>query len=691
MLPRVEQQQNRVHGNAPRSGFLKEPLRLAIFLLMAWACAGLTAQNAPQPSKTANAVLVDPAHPQDWITDIGDGWRTHQGDDPSWDSSGLDDSAWQPVQLDDQGPAQPGWRWYRIHLKLPEGKTGSALPPVGQTRLELLPEGQTGLALLLEGGEGAYALYIDGVAVPGPAVRSSFHVSRPSERVVPLSVTGNDVVIALRTHTPPSYAAWHLPLFMTASLGTADAIESQRQALQSERLYSALPSISINLLLIMAGLAAFALHRSQRERREYLWLGVYLFLQGTAQILWGCQQVGLFPLWTNFLLSDPLTYAVAIAQIEFTFGFGGQRVGRSWRVYEALLLAPLLLIGLTWQGHFSSDSYVVVEGLILVPVAVLLPIQLLVWYRRGNREAGWLILPSLLPAATVSTFNLGTLSIFFGWRRFDFLDNPIQFGPIPVQPGDIGDLLFLLAIAVVMFFRFTRVSREQARTAAELGAAREIQQRLVPASLPALPGFHLEAAYLPAQEVGGDFYQVLEQPDGAALIVVGDVSGKGLRAAMTGALAIGALRTLAAENHGPAALLDRLNRQMLATQESGFITCLCLCISPLGAVTLANAGHLSPYRRGDEIEVDSGLPLGLAAGTEYSETTLQLEPGDTLTLLSDGVVEAMNPQHQLLGFERARALSTQSAHAIAAAAQAFGQEDDITVLTIARLDPRATA
>jgi serine phosphatase RsbU (regulator of sigma subunit) len=160
---------------------------------------------------------------------------------------------------------------------------------------------------------------------------------------------------------------------------------------------------------------------------------------------------------------------------------------------------------------------------------------------------------------------------------------------------------------------------------------------------------------------------------------------------MTGALAIGALRTLAAENHGPAALLDRLNRQMLATQESGFITCLCLCISPLGAVTLANAGHLSPYRRGDEIEVDSGLPLGLAAGTEYSETTLQLEPGDTLTLLSDGVVEAMNPQHQLLGFERARALSTQSAHAIAAAAQAFGQEDDITVLTIARLDPRATA
>jgi serine phosphatase RsbU (regulator of sigma subunit) len=235
-----------------------------------------------------------------------------------------------------------------------------------------------------------------------------------------------------------------------------------------------------------------------------------------------------------------------------------------------------------------------------------------------------------------------------------------------------------------MFFRFTRVSRQQARSAAELEAAREIPQRLVPACLPDLPGLRLEAAYLPAQEVGGDFYQVIEQQDGYALIVVGDVSGKGLKAAMTGALAIGALRTLAAENHSPGALLARLNRQMLSTQESGFITCLCLRISMRGAVTMANAGHLSPYLRGEEIEVDSGLPLGLTVDAEYGETHLELAPGDTLTLLSDGVVEAMNPQHQLLGFERVRAMSGQSAHEIAAAAQAFGQEDDITVLTLHR-------
>ena len=300
-------------------------------------------------------------------------------------------------------------------------------------------------------------------------------------------------------------------------------------------------------------------------------------------------------------------------------------------------------------------------------------------------RGGWLIVPSLLPAATVSTYDLGTLSIFFGWQRLDFLDNPVQFGPVSIQPADIGDLLFLFAIAVVMFFRFTRVSREQARTAAELAAAREIQQRLVPASLPESPGFVLEAAYLPAQEVGGDFYQVLQQPDGLALIVVGDVSGKGLKAAMTGALAIGALRTLAAENQSPGALLTRLNRQMLAAQESGFITCLCLHISAEGSVTVANAGHLSPYRRGEEIPVQPGLPLGISPEIEYLETHFQLEPGDSMTLISDGVVEATNAHGQLYGFERTRAISVQSATSIAADAQAFGQEDDITVLTVARI------
>ena len=99
---------------------------------------------------------------------------------------------------------------------------------------------------------------------------------------------------------------------------------------------------------------------------------------------------------------------------------------------------------------------------------------------------------------------------------------------------------------------------------------------------------------------------------------------------------------------------------------------------------MANAGHLSPYRGGTEIPLDPGLPLGIVPGVEYLESARDLAPGVKLTLLSDGVVEARNSSGQLFGFDSTRAISMQSAASIASAAQAFGQEDDITVLTIAR-------
>ena len=638
---------------------------LALLVLLLCTCGSLRAQDGDTPSGPEASVTIDRPHAQDWSSDIDGGWRTHAGDDMTWANPGFDDSGWETVRLDDLGPAQEGWRWYRLRIKLHENH----------------PD----LALLIDGGEGIYSLYFNGNQMSGPELRSAFRVNRPVERVVPVDMAGTDLQISLRTYTPASYAALHFPPFMLVALGTPDAIESQRKALESDRFYMLIPAVAFNVLFILAGIGAYSLHRSQPKHGEYQWLGLYLILLGTADLLWYSQQAGLLPLSANLLVADPILFVITVVQIQFTFSFGGQRLSRLWRVYTVILLLAPLRAWFTWRGQFSSVGLLITEPLLLVPAAVCLPILLFIWYRRGNREAGWLILPSLLPAATMSLYDLGYVAILFGWKSLEFLDNPIMIGPVPVQPLDIGNFLFLLAISVVIFFRFTRVSREQARTAAELSAAREIQQRLVPASLPALAGYRLEAAYMPAQEVGGDFYQVLEQPDGCTLIVVGDVSGKGLKAAMTGALAIGAVRTLAAEDLGPGTLLSRLSYQMRDTQDSGFITCLCVRIGANGSILAANAGHLSPYRGGEEIPVESGLPLGMLVGIEYTETQIHLQPGDTLTLLSDGVVEAMSPTGQLYGFERTRDISTQSARDIAAAAQAFGQEDDITVLTIARL------
>jgi serine phosphatase RsbU (regulator of sigma subunit) len=154
---------------------------------------------------------------------------------------------------------------------------------------------------------------------------------------------------------------------------------------------------------------------------------------------------------------------------------------------------------------------------------------------------------------------------------------------------------------------------------------------------------------------------------------------------MTGTFAVGILRTLAAEGLGPAALLDSLNRRMVELKQEGFITCLCVLVSPNGEEIAANAGHLSPYRAGKEISFDSGLPVGITPDAMYTEHKFSLAPGETLTLLSDGVVEARDPKGELLGFERVAALTGKSAAEIAEAAQRWGQEDDITVLTVARL------
>src|SRR5205814_6335737 len=126
---------------------------------------------------------------------------------------------------------------------------------------------------------------------------------------------------------------------------------------------------------------------SQRSQREYLFLGLYLFLVGTSNLLASLQSSGVAPLSANFLLADPLIYVCAILQVEFTFSFAGQRVTRAWRFLEILLLVPLVLAGLTWVGLFPSDTYALIEAAVTAPVGLMLSVALFLWYRRGNREA----------------------------------------------------------------------------------------------------------------------------------------------------------------------------------------------------------------------------------------------------------------------------------------------------------------
>jgi hypothetical protein len=245
-----------------------------------------------------------------------------------------------------------------------------------------------------------------------------------------------------------------------------------------------------------------------------------------------------------------------------------------------------------------------------------------------------------------------------------------------------------MATLVIFIRDLIRDRRDKQRMAAELAAGRAVQQVLIPKDVPAIPGFIVQSVYKPFGEVGGDFFQVLpidnDLASGGVLVIIGDVSGKGMPAAMTVSLLVGTVRTLAHYTRSPGEILAAMNQRMLARSHGGFTTCLVLRADPDGTLTVANAGHIAPYLAGKELPLENGLPLGISADTIYAESTFQLSREQQLTLLTDGVVEARDKAGTLFGFERSVSLSTQPAEAIAKAAQAFGQEDDITVLTVAR-------
>jgi GAF domain-containing protein len=224
-------------------------------------------------------------------------------------------------------------------------------------------------------------------------------------------------------------------------------------------------------------------------------------------------------------------------------------------------------------------------------------------------------------------------------------------------------------------------ARARAAFAAELHAASTVQQLLLQSASRPTPGFNVESVYLPASEVGGDFFFVSSAPDGSLIAIVGDVSGKGLTAAMRVAMILGVLRR--ETSHDPSEILSSLNNALIAQGQLGFTTACCIRISLSGDYTLANAGHIGPYLSGQELNTPPTLPLGLIPDQTYELVRGRLAPEEHLVLLSDGVPEARSNGGELYGFERLSSLTLMAAQDIAEAAQRFGQEDDITVLTLA--------
>jgi len=275
-------------------------------------------------------------------------------------------------------------------------------------------------------------------------------------------------------------------------------------------------------------------------------------------------------------------------------------------------------------------------------------------------------------------------------------------------------LLTTLAAQAAPAIRVAQLVREQAHEAAErerleqeMRVATLIQQQFLPRELPNLPQWQIAAYYGPARAVGGDFYDFIEMPGGRIGIAVGDVTDKGVPAALVMARTHSVLRAEASRSDSPGEILARANALLVPEMPARmFVTCLFAVLDPVtGRIVLANAGHNLPYVRTAEGVVElraTGMPLGLLPDIRYQETEGIIDPGSSMLLYSDGLVEAHDPANQMYGFPR---LATEMAvddagselldrlldtlHAFTG--PDWEQEDDITLVTLRRASGVADA
>jgi serine phosphatase RsbU (regulator of sigma subunit) len=246
-------------------------------------------------------------------------------------------------------------------------------------------------------------------------------------------------------------------------------------------------------------------------------------------------------------------------------------------------------------------------------------------------------------------------------------------------------------------------AQERERIEQELRVARLIQQTLLPKHVPDRRGYEVAAYYQPAREVGGDFYDFLDLDDGHLGIIVGDVTDKGVPAALVMATTRTMLRASAQRYNSPGAVLKRVNDVIVTDiPPNMFITCLYAILdTETGRLQYANAGHDLPYRRsssagGAEELRATGMPLGLLPGMNYEEKEIVLERGDSVLFYSDGLVEAHDPEREMFGFPRLQGLV--GAHRSGGqemvnfllseltrfTGEDWEQEDDITLVTLER-------
>ena len=611
-------------------------------------------------------------------------WAFHTGDDLAWASPALDDSGWQPIQVgrawEDQGhPDYTGFGWYRLHLVLPGASS---------------PDWQ--LALLIPYVQDACEVYWNGVLVGSVGKvppRPSWYLGQVPA-AIPLGAPRSGVLAIRVWKAPHVYLSspYEGGLVGMPQAGSLEAINALVDRSAYTNLRGRVFELAEQLISGLVGLLALFAWLRNRQRRMLGWLALAMVFPVFGIVGFVFAQMNSFAVFYGLI--GPMVTINDIASwflLLYLLGLDDNADLVRWTKILSVAgicfaLVESVMVSFDWTRLFPR-FFLIADVVSTIPVLLLeffIVVIFLFAIRKRQDAARWtLALSALISNLLQGAFDISGLGArWTHWTLAPKLSAPlVSIGGTALTASALVGTLFLASILYVAWRYSVEQSQRQSALEQEYRSAREVQTMLIPAVAPSTPGFIVESVYLPAQEVGGDFFQVLPGADGSLLVIVGDVSGKGLKAAMTVSTIVGALRDF--PERQPSEVLAHLNR-VLYGQITGFATCCAALIEQNGATTVSNAGHLAPYCNGHEWIIDGGLPLGLTADATYAEFNFALRPHDHLTFISDGVLEATNKNKELFGFERTQAISGQSAKAIAHAAKDFGQEDDITVLTLSR-------
>jgi len=625
-------------------------------------------------------------------------WQFHLGDNPAWALPETEDDGgsvgWEQITADTtwgaQGhPAYTGFAWYRKHI-----------------HLALAPGADPDVAMLIRHVDDVYELYWNGELVGKngqmpPDAKNFFSQPAQSFGVGPV----RDGVLAVRVWKGPlnSFDSDRLGGFYAPPLiGSPTAIAARKAELDFAWLRSRQYTFALQALYALVMLLSLLAWLRERNQPLLLWMAVFSSAPVAATILTGLR----LPFSYNFALGW-LQPVLSLQDVGLWFLLlyllkldENKRLTRATRLLAIISLTATSLDGLLtmldWTNPVMTPWLQVGDAILtaIFTIAEAYPLVMIAFaIRKRLDHARWLVAATAMLAEMISVVRIAVEqgSRFTHWTLGEKIGQPLfTIYENAFSAQTIANTLLLVAIIYAVYRYMKESALRQSSLEQELQSARELQQVLIPETLPSLPGFAMTSSYRPAQEVGGDFFQIVPlegEFKGSTLILLGDVSGKGLRAAMAVSLIVGAVRTLAKFAPHPAEILAELNQRLVGRLQGGFATCLALRVGTDGHCAVASAGHPSPFLNKKELKLPGALPLGIVQSAAYEEMAFDLREGDHFALYTDGLLEARSASGEIFSFKRLDELfaSTPDAARATDAAVSFGQDDDITVLTLTRL------